>query len=491
MEPDNQPGTELSPITAIRVETALSRFPVHRLARKGHIDISVREGSKAEKTRWEVDYSTKHGQPGPLAYKLDTLIINRRIEEARRPIPKIIRLGSLKEICRELGMAETGGNTNQIKKSLFQNALAGITAKTTYRQQDGAERTLEAVFTRYSVILTGEKLPDGRKADSVYVVLNDIFMQVINGAMTRPLDYDYLKSLSPAPQRFYELLSYQMYAALKYDRPRAKLTYSDFCAHAPQTRHVEWERVRSQMTKVHRPHRQSGYIASVDFQETTDAGGKPDWVMLYKPGPKALAEFRAFTKRGGPSVLEIEPLQTEGALPLADITDLEIELIERHITPVVAAELVRDHGEEKIRAQMERLDWLLEKKPEKVDDPAAYLVGAIRNDYAAPKGFVSKAEKQRRLEARQAKERAAALERKRERDAAEREKAERQVISAYWESLAPEQQAELDAASRALAGAEALAQEIGPFKRMLERSRRDGFIRQLLLDQGVLPLPVT
>ena len=71
-------------------------------------------------------------------------------------------------------------------------------------------------------MFTGEVLPDGRKADAVYIVLNDIFMQVINGAMTRPLDYDYLKSLSPAPQRFYELLSYQMYAALKNDRPRAQ-----------------------------------------------------------------------------------------------------------------------------------------------------------------------------------------------------------------------------------------------------------------------------
>src|SRR5262249_19345070 len=145
--------------------------------------------------------------------------------------------------------------------------------------------------------------------DGVYVALNDVFIQVINGAMTRPLDYDYLKSLPPAPQRFYELLSYQMYAALRYDRPRAKLTYSDLCAHAPQTRHVEWERVRIQMSKIHRPHRQSGYIAKVDFQQTTDSSGQADWVMLYQPGPKARAEFRAFTKRGGPEVLEIEPLE--------------------------------------------------------------------------------------------------------------------------------------------------------------------------------------
>ena len=50
---------------------------------------------------------------------------------------------------------------------------------------------------RYSVVFTGEKLPDGRKADAVYIVLNDIYMQVLNGAMTRPLDYDYLKACPP------------------------------------------------------------------------------------------------------------------------------------------------------------------------------------------------------------------------------------------------------------------------------------------------------
>lgn len=481
MEIDTKPPADLVPVNSIRVETALSRYPVHRLARRGSIDINIQEGRKSDvHTRWEVDYSKKHGQPGPLAYKLDTLIINRRIEEAKRPIPKIIRLGSLKELCRELGMAETGGNTNQIKKSLFQNALAGITAKTVYRDTDGTEKTLEAVFTRYSVILTGEKLPDGRKAEAVYVLLNEIFMQVLNGAMTRPLDYEYLRSLSPAPQRFYELLSYQMYAALKYDRPRAKLTYSDFCAHAPQTRHTDWERVRSQMNKVHRPHKESGYILQVDFQQTTDANGQPDWIMLYRPGPKAQGEFRAFTKRGGPTVLEMEPAETP-ALPLdVGTTELERELIRRGVTPASASNLVRDHAEAKIQAQMERLDWIAEKKPSQVEDQAAYLVGAIRGDYAAPKGFVSKAEKQRRLEAKQAKDRQAADERrlKQQQEARERER-DRQA-AAYWDSLIAEEKADLQIRADAVADPAQLATETDALKRIGQHLRRQAFIRALL-----------
>lgn len=471
--------TVLPPMSPIRVETAISRYPVHRLSRKGSIDISILESNQRDvQTRWEVDYSKKHGQPGPLAYKIDTLIINRRLEEASRPIPKLLRLGSLKEMCRELGMAETGGNTNQIKKSLFQNALAGITAKTTYRLSDGTEQNLEAVFTRYSVVLTGEKLPDGRKADAVYILLNEIFMRVINGAMTRPLDYEYLKSLPPAPQRFYELLSYQMYAALKYDRPRAKLTYSEFCAHAPQTRHLDWEGVRSQMNKVHRPHRLSGYIAKVDYQQITDKDGQPDWIMLYMPGPKARAEFRTFAKRGGPTTLEVE---AENAAPLLSVIEsppLVRELVRWGVTAAKAEDLVRDHAEEKIAAQIERLEWQLEKKPEKIAEPAAYLVGAIINDYAAPKGFVSKAERLRREETKRAREHKAAEEQRQKRGEEARAKAERARVDAYIRDLEAEERSHLEAAALAEASEDARETYANPAIAAFKDSVMLGMLRE-------------
>jgi hypothetical protein len=483
MQSDEAVTTELVPLNTIRVETALSRYPVHRLARRGSVDISIREGLRTgTETTWEVDYSKKHGQPGPLAYKLDTLVINRKIEEAIRPIPRVLKIGSLKDLCRQLGMAETGGNTNQIKKALYQNAFAGITTKTRYRGGDGSEQTLEAGFNRYSVIFTGEKLPDGRKADGVYIVLNDVFIQIINGAMTRPLDYEYLKSLPPAPQRFYELLSFQMYAAMKYDRPRARIAYSEFCAHAPQTRHTNWENVRSQMNKVHRPHRQSGYIAEVDFQQTIDKDGRPDWIIFYQPGPKARAEFRAFTKRGGPAVLEIEPPASAIFID-PDVSDLERVLVGCGVTSMAAKALIREHAEEKIRAQIERVEWLAEKKPDKVEDPAAYLVGAIKNDYAAPKGFVSKVERQRREEAKRQKEQQAAAERRARQEADARDKAEQLAVETYWKSLTAEQQAKLDEACLANADPESLAIEHGPMKRIGQTIRRNEHIRDLLRDR--------
>src|SRR3954454_486727 len=140
------PG-QLTPLQVIRVETALSRYPIHRLAKKGVLTIEIREGSGPGEAsvKWEVSHNSKYGQPGPLAYKLDTLVINRRIDEAQRPVPKILRLGSLREIAHEAKMGE--GNTAKVKRALYQNAGAFVTVKTTYRGPRGRVRTLEAAFS--------------------------------------------------------------------------------------------------------------------------------------------------------------------------------------------------------------------------------------------------------------------------------------------------------------------------------------------------------
>lgn len=293
--PDPTPPHDLAPLEVIRTETALSRFPVHRIAKRGDVRIEIK--NQATAVLWRVSHNSEYGQPGPLAYKLDTLVVNRKIEEAGRPAPKVIRLGSLRDICRELGNSEGGESTQKLKRALLQNAFAGITAKITYRGSNRTERTLEAAFTRYSVVFTGESLPDGRTADAVHLVLNDIYQEVLNHALTRPLDYEYMKSLAPGAQRFYEIVSYQVYAALYRGNPRAKLTYSDYCLLSTQTRYDTWDKVKKQMYKVHRDHLNSGYLAKVEYETIMDSEGRADWNMYYTPGPNAAAEFRAF--RGG------------------------------------------------------------------------------------------------------------------------------------------------------------------------------------------------
>lgn len=287
---------ELAQIVPIRTETTLTRYPFHRIAKRG--DVKIKETKKNERgkviTTWEVRHP-----PGPLAYKLDTLVINRRIDEMRQrgEVRQLFKLGSLRDLCEELGIAPNGTNINGIKEALRENAFAGITCKLEFTGNDGAKRDFEFNTTRYAVTFTGEKLPSGKRADAVYIKLHDDYQRMLQHSKTRPLNYEYLRELAPAPQRLYELLSFAMFGTLTHARPNAQMLYSEFCQSAPLTRHTEYFRVRSQMRKIHKPHLDAGYIKSVEFEETTDETGAIDWLMKYTPGRRARNEYRVFTKK--------------------------------------------------------------------------------------------------------------------------------------------------------------------------------------------------
>lgn len=411
---------EFIPKDLIRTETVLSRFPVHRLSKKGSVSIEIKKltPSGELKTKWEVTYNSKYGQPGPLAYKLDTLILNRKIEEAGKPIPKIIKLGSLNEIGEQLGLAKTR-DTGRIRKALRQNAGAFIVAKFTYKATDKEERFAEIEDTRYGIIYTGEQLPNGEKADAVYIILHDIYREILNNAPTRPLDYEYMRELSPAVQRFYELLSYQMYAALKR-KTVAKLLYSEFCFYAPQTRYEDWEHIKKQMYKLHKPHLESGYIEKISFEETWKEDGSRDWIMIYVPGAKAKGEHTAALRgKPIPRVKVFHPNRNQLTFDLPDhapkhlpsenlsFSDSEENLVTKlksfGVAEKKARELVKTRREA-TEAQITAFPYR-EARPPK--NAAGWLIAAIEGNYTLPVTYVE--ERERKQKAVANKEKAATI----------------------------------------------------------------------------------
>jgi hypothetical protein len=289
------------PLAVIRTETVLSRLPIHTLTKTGQVTIHlVRHAAPGLRDlSWRVSPSLAYGPPRQLAYKLDTVVINRRLDQLEKPLPALVCLGTLTQLCQALGLHVSGRTTAQVKQALLANAATFITAKLTYKGRDGTLHRLAGGFTRYSVCWTGECLPTGQPADAVYLVLHDLYREVLNAAPVRPLDYDYLKALPPVAQRWYELLSYAVFAALKHGRSQATMRYAEFCTLAPQQHYRAFEQVKKQMYKVHKPHLHASYLARVHFEPTVDAAGGPDWRMVYTPGPKARAEFLAFTRQQG------------------------------------------------------------------------------------------------------------------------------------------------------------------------------------------------
>ena len=399
--PELEGEGEVSPLNRIRVETALTRFPIHRLAKKDAVTIDLQQlGENGEPDcKWEVTYNQKHGQPGPLAYKVDTLIVNRRIDAAGRPLPGVVKLGSLTELCAALGVSDSGENRANIKKALHQNASAYITATIRYKTKTGKERRSEISYTRYGVTFTGEVLPDGTAADAVYIVPNAAYRDLLNHVEVRPLDYDYLAALTPGAQRLYELLSFQVYGALAGGRPRAKLRYSEYCTHAPQVRYFDFDRVKKQMFKLHAPHRAAGYVEKVDYEPTVDGQGAPDWEILYTPGGKAVAEYEAFNhrqlRRTAEAVVALTPLLLVGEggrpSPPAEEQALLAELTKRGIAERKARELLGSlQPDQEVMDQLEYVDHLVARDDNgKLTNPPGLYVTYVRDNVLPPSDFPS------------------------------------------------------------------------------------------------------
>ena len=302
--------TTPAPLSILRTETVLSRFPIHTLAKRGRVAIRIRRANALGdlELRWEVSYNEHYGPPRQLAYKLDTIVINQLLDALPRPLPRLLKVGGLRQICTLLDLYDSGRQHAELKSAFHQNASAYIVAYLRYRGRDSIERTVNTGFTRYSVIFTGESLPDGTKADAVYLVLSEPYLDILNHAPVRPLDYAYLKVLTPMTQRFYEILSYKMFAALKHRHAHATLRYTDYCLLSTQQRYTDAVHVQKQMYKVHRPHMQSSYLTQVQYEATMDDDGVPDWLMHYTPGPKARAEYAAFMRQPGAEAAAAAPV---------------------------------------------------------------------------------------------------------------------------------------------------------------------------------------
>jgi hypothetical protein len=252
----------------------------------------------------------------------------------------------------------------------------------------------------------------------VYLNLNDVYWSMLNEAPWRPQDYDYLKALTPAAQRFYEIVSAKFYNSFRFSNLNAsKIAYSEYCAYSAQQRYFDYEHFKKQMYKVHQPHKKSGYLSDVSYESMQDADGKPDWMMRYVPGPKAKNEFEYFT--GKAAVLETkietgagvtrqaiaEPpaaQQTQQSFDLEDEasepaaggqpeTALLAELFKRGINAKQATALLQEilPGQDIIE-QLEYADYrIASEAPGTFRNPPGFYISVLRDNTPVPANFES------------------------------------------------------------------------------------------------------
>ena len=196
--------------------------------------------------------------------------------------------------------------------------------------------------------------------------------------------------------------------------------------------------------------------------------------------PNPLPENERFTKKGRDWSIRL--IQQSPALSSADtlsvpeaaIPPLVSELIKRDVHAETAAELVQDHPAEAIQIKLEVFDWLMEKQDKRAaKNPPGYLIASIQKNYPTPKGFIPKAERVARAEAKRQADQKSAEERRHKQEQDSRDQARQRKADAYIKQL--------DQAERIALESEALAAASPESERDYERPDMARFRPTLML----------
>ena len=304
----------------IRSEVNLLVLPFFALSRKGlkrktkteYRTTVVRDGKRLE-ILWQVTANAEYGYPGPFDKQVHKAV-EQILSEMPLPLENPIPLGSLYRLAKSMGLTPAkGGNYSgwvyrQIKESLERIVLVGIRSRGTFYSKE-RKRWIDEVFHLYDrVIFKGERLPDGRIADTNYLYLSSWYLENLNALYVKPIDYGYYRSLrSTVSQRLYELLGVKFYGVLQEGLPSLRYRYSTLCQLLPLTPQKYLSKAKQQLDPAHRELKRTGFLEKVMWRTGPAGAGEEDWFLYYFPGPRVWEERQRY---------ETPSLGEEGPLPL-------------------------------------------------------------------------------------------------------------------------------------------------------------------------------
>src|SRR5918997_1526484 len=307
---------EQHPVTPLRKFTTELPF-FYLTKRKDLLSQSIDfQGTDPENkpVRWRVTPNTTIGAPGIEAHEVWVRLIKPALDAERErmlgKLPSLIPLGSIRECLRTLGRSIGGWESRRLLKSIRQIGSAWCEADfwlpTAEYDEEGRplSRHIKGEFSRVSIYsigskhLTDEELEAGRFSfdfdleDTVYLLPHPPEVEMQKHQGQRPIDNEYLFSVSPSARRWYELLAPKIFGVMENRRGKQER----FCEtrhswyverHHTLKRHSERYRVVEQMNDLIEDHKALGYVERVEYRAIREPGQEVDFIIRYYPGDGA------------------------------------------------------------------------------------------------------------------------------------------------------------------------------------------------------------
>lgn len=343
-----------------------------------------------------------------------------------REVPEWVPIPSYRLLLRHEGKTTPGiSQFNDLKDSLRRIKRTALHSEGAWRSKRIDEQTGQTVdewvsgdFGLYDEVwIRGETRADGKIVlRGAVIALGRTYRKSLNSNHVIPLDYDlWLALKNPVARRLLEILSGKFYGMHKGGGKNLAQDYiTDVCDLLPLEPQRHLSDAKRSLRRAHAELVRHAYLASEPAWEWTPQTKR----ITYTPGPRARG------RRALPAQHRAPALQVEQGSPLA------VELERRGVAPDVAARLVRDYDEQRIRRQLDMHDHELRQRSD-IANPGGRLAARIRDDWPAVAGYQTPDDRA----AAAARQKAADEQRAAEREAEQR-------AARWWEYETPEEHAQ-------------------------------------------------
>ncbi|ADV64313.1 hypothetical protein Isop_3757 (plasmid) [Isosphaera pallida ATCC 43644] len=329
------------------------------------------------------------------------------------------------ELIRVLGWPNSGQSYARLELSLKRWANVFVLYENAWW-----ERRQQTYSSKGFGIIDDFELHDGVEGRSLSnIAWNEVFFQSLEAGFVRTIDLRILLKLRhPTSQQMYRFLGKHFHHS-----PVLTLDLRTFaCEHVGINRNYKDNgKLKEKLQPALEELEQMGFLEPMDRASRYAKVGPNRWTITLKRRSDLKLEEG-----------ETKPVEADLLAVGPKTTAQEQALIDRGVSPAVAAELALHHPPDQLDAKLEVFDWLVERGDKRVSkSPSGYLVASIRQNYAPPRGFESRADRERRE--REALQQRRALEEARRKAIEEREardRAERERLDRYWNALSPAEQ---------------------------------------------------